>query len=438
MLRGTRAAVLATSLACAAASAALVLPTEPRASHRLLALSVALDTAASLIALLAAFLVAGRFARRTLLNELMLVCALTVFALSDLFFGTLPVLGGFANTGLTARASLAGSMLGALLFALAAYVPAVKVRGSGLGQGLAAVAVTVTPVLALAAVLMLPEPEVVMAVLYGLASIGFLTRSKQRGEEFLAWLAIAAVLATAARIDYSVYPALDSDSAYIQGIFRLLFYTVLLAGSLREMGSYWRALSDAAVRQERRRVARDLHDGLTQELAYLARNLDQLAGTASAETVERLRRAVERAQTESRRAIHALAAPAAAVFDRTLETRLAEAANEIAERFNIELAFDSVPDVRLSQDRAEALVRIACEALTNAARHSGTSVVRLTLTRDGQRVRLCVSDAGRGFDPDATGDGFGLTSLRERASSVGGELRITSIPGRGSEVEAVF
>jgi signal transduction histidine kinase len=174
---------------------------------------------------------------------------------------------------------------------------------------------------------------------------------------------------------------------------------------------------------------------VTQELAYLARNLDLLAASASAETVERLRRAVERAQAESRRAIHALTAPAAG---RAVETMLAEAVSKIAERFNVELAFDSVSGVRLSEPRAEALVRIACEALTNAARHSGTSLVRLTLTRDGQRVRLRVSDAGRGFNPDATGGGFGLIAIRERARSVGGELRIRSAPGAGSEVEAVL
>jgi signal transduction histidine kinase len=77
--------------------------------------------------------------------------------------------------------------------------------------------------------------------------------------------------------------------------------------------------------------------------------------------------------------------------------------NRLRSGGNIELAFDSVPDVRLSQDRAAALVRIASEARTNAARHSRTTVVRLTLTRDGQRVRLRVSDADCGFNPDATG-----------------------------------
>ena len=74
-------------------------------------------------------------------------------------------------------------------------------------------------------------------------------------------------------------------------------------------GSNWRGLSETAVLEERRRVARDLHDGLAQELAYLSRNLDLLLDEeADAETVGRLRRAAERAQAESRQAIRALAA----------------------------------------------------------------------------------------------------------------------------------
>jgi len=456
-LRGMRGAVLAASLICTAATAVVVLAPELHAGYRWSALHVALETTASLIALLAAFLVAGRLRRRTLLNELMLASALAVLAVSDLFFGTLPLLGGPASTELTAWAWLAGSMLGALLFALAAYVPRARLRGSAFV--LAGGAVGAAVALALAAVLIsaftldggqrvaagellsslhthhvLLGPQVAMAVLYGLAAVGFLTRSERFGDEFLGWLAIAAVSATASRVDYALYPALDSDFAYIGEVFRLLFYGVLLVGSMREIWSYWRTMSEAAVLEERRRVARDLHDGVAQELTYLGRNLDLLAGKASADTLERMRRAVERAQTESRAVIHALTAPAG----QTVEISLAEAATEIAERFNVELAFDSVADIRLSETRAEALRRIACEALTNAARHSGASVVHLTLTRDGQRVRLRVSDAGCGFNPDANSGGFGLVSLRERARSVGGEVRITSVPGRGSEVEAVL
>src|SRR5262249_35438768 len=114
------------------------------------------------------------------------------------------------------------------------------------------------------------------------------------------------------------------------------------------------------------------------------------------------------------------------------------ATSTIAERFHIELAFDTTPGVRLSQTRAEAMVRIACEAVTNAARHSGAGLVRISLRHEGKRVRLRVSDAGCGFTPSIGGDGFGLLSMRERADSAGGDLRISSTPGRGSEVEVVL
>jgi signal transduction histidine kinase len=200
---------------------------------------------------------------------------------------------------------------------------------------------------------------------------------------------------------------------------------------MREISSYWKTLSEAAVLEERRRIACDLHDGLAQELAYISRNLGSVAGEADADAVERLRLAVERAWLESRRAIHALA-PAR---DQAIEVALAETAVEIAERFCVDLELDLAPGVRLSPTRAEALVRIASEAVTNAARHSGARTVTLSLVRDASVVRLRVADTGCGFDTAVPASGFGLISMRERARSVGGELRICSTPGRGSEVE---
>jgi signal transduction histidine kinase len=203
---------------------------------------------------------------------------------------------------------------------------------------------------------------------------------------------------------------------------------------MREIRSYWHALSAAAVLQERRRIACDLHDGLAQELAYMARNLDSPDRESAGDTLNRLRGAVERAQCESRRAVSTLTAPAG----QAVETALADAVGEIAERFQVGLDLDLAPGMRLPAARAEALVRIACEAVTNAARHSGSSRVRLNVERDGPRVRLKVSDQGRGFDIAVPGGGFGLVSMRERARSVGGEVRISSAPGRGSTVEVAL
>ena len=83
-------------------------------------------------------------------------------------------------------------------------------------------------------------------------------------------------------------------------------------------------------------------------------------------------------------------------------------------------------------------MRIACEAVTNAARHSGADRVDLRLERDGSALRLWVSDEGHGFDTADPGRGFGLTSMRERAHSVGAELIVSSVPGHGSRVEVTL
>jgi len=460
-MRGAGAAVLVTAVISGVATLGVALLPQLHFAYRQPPLHVALETTASLIALLAGFLVFGRLRRGSRLNELLLACALAALALLNLFFLTVPALAELVPDDLMVWAALIGSSLGAGLFALAAFAPRWRVRRRGLvlagGAAGVATAVLVAAVvsefaerLPRAAAATLPpdlqawpdlhaQPTVLalqlfMTLLYGLAAVGFLSRSRRLGDEFLGWLAIAAVLAAFSQFHYFLYPYLYSQWVHTGDVFRLSFYAVLLAGSMREIWSYWRALSEAAVFEERRRIARDLHDGLAQELAYLVRNLDALNGETGDDTLTRLRRAVERAQLESQRAVKTLAAPGG----QAVEAALADAAGEVAERFHVGLELDLVSGIRLSAARAEALVRIACEAVTNAARHSGASRVILNLERDGSRVRLRVSDGGRGFDTTVPRAGFGLISMRERARSVGGELRISSAPGRGSEVEAAL
>jgi signal transduction histidine kinase len=274
--------------------------------------------------------------------------------------------------------------------------------------------------------------ELLVALLYGLAAIGFLNLARRRRDAFYGWLAIAGILAVVSHVNYSLFPASYAQSVLYTGdVFRFAFYVALLVGCLREIWSYWTALSAAAVLEDRRRMARDLHDGLAQELAYISRNLESGAEDGDVDAVRRLRPAVERAQTELRSAISALAPPGG----QDVGAALAQAASQTAERFRIGLDLDIVPDVRLSPTRGEALVRVACEAITNAAKHSGAARVTLRLERDGSLVRMQVADRGCGFDTSVPRSGFGLVSMRERIRSVGGELRIRSGPGHGSEVD---
>ena len=144
--------------------------------------------------------------------------------------------------------------------------------------------------------------------------------------------------------------------------------------------------------------------------------------------------AAERAQLEARLAVDTLGVSRKLPVD----VAIAQAVGEIAARDHIRLELDVVPGLQLPAERAEALVRIACEAVGNAAHHSGAEFVSLSLRRDGSRVRLRVSDGGSGFDPAVPVTGFGLISMRERASSVGGDLRISSVQGQGTEVEATL
>ncbi len=195
----------------------------------------------------------------------------------------------------------------------------------------------------------------------------------------------------------------------------MCFFLLLLVGLMRETWIHWLTVPQAMVADERRRIARDLHDGLAQELAYVTRHLAALDGSVEQETLSCLRRATERARLEARLEVSRLA-----VSDRPLAEELADAVGESAKQYGVDLELDLVPDVRLPEARADALVRIACEAVTNAGRHSGAGQVSVSLQRQGSRVRLRVSDYGSGFDPGTPAAGFGLTSMRERARLRGG------------------
>jgi signal transduction histidine kinase len=453
------AAVAVTAIVLVAVTAALALAPQSHLGYPQEAVDLALDTAASVIGLLAYFLVFGRLRHRTRLNEVVLACALAVLALSNLFLCTVPVIAGWEPDDLTVWVAPVAISFGALLFVLAAFLPDRQLRPSG--QLLVVSAGAVTTALLLAMILVpafarsLPPrevaslapgsaaradphlaqfgPQLAGAVLYGVAVAGFLRYFRLTRDEFFGWLAVAAMLAAASQVNY-LLSDMNPQSLYGGDAFRCLFYAVLLLGSMREIWWYWHALSKAAVLEERQRIARELHDGVAQELAYMAHNLESLDGGADEDGLDRLRRAVERARVESRRVISAAMAPSSQAF----EVALAEAVTEVAERYHVKLDLDLTSGIRLSAQRREAFVRIACEAVTNAARHSDADRVDLRLERDGSGMRLWVSDEGRGFDTADPGGGFGLTSMRERAHSVGAELVVSSVPGLGSRVEVTL
>ena len=179
-----------------------------------------------------------------------------------------------------------------------------------------------------------------------------------------------------------------------------------------------------AAEGERRRIARDLHDGVAQELAFIRRRAVRLAGQPDAEDIVV---AADRALLDSRWAIEHLRR----AVDEPLDRVLARHAVVIAARTGVSVTFSTSGTAHAGPEVSEALARILGEAVTNA-RHGNATRVHIELSCDPLRLR--VIDDGTGFDPAASAPGFGLGGMQERAALVGAELSVRSGPGAGTEV----
>jgi signal transduction histidine kinase len=194
-----------------------------------------------------------------------------------------------------------------------------------------------------------------------------------------------------------------------------------------------------ALVEDRERIAKELHDDVIQSLFAEGMALQSsLSVVNNPDAMEaRITQAVEhidRVIRDLRNYIFALTPGASA--DRTLERSLHEIAQSFADASNTEIEVDveSRTAARLA-GRAADILHVAREAVSNAVRHSGGDHVRIALAGSGSAALLEISDNGKGFHPDEmAGRGNGLTNLRSRAESVGGELEIESAPGHGTWV----
>jgi signal transduction histidine kinase len=187
---------------------------------------------------------------------------------------------------------------------------------------------------------------------------------------------------------------------------------------------------------ERRRLARELHDGVCQLLAS-ARFRLQAAEESHAQDgedwpaqVARARAVVEQAATEVRRVARRLLP--AELDDLGLPAALRVACEEFGERTGLKIDFeesDAFPS--LPADRQLAVYRIAQEALANVEKHARASHVTVTLRHSGPAATLLIRDNGRGCDAAPRAPGLGWLNMRDRAASIGGELTIHTAPGAG-------
>jgi len=276
------------------------------------------------------------------------------------------------------------------------------------------------------------------ALCFAAASVAFAAVARPHAggrDELIRLLGPAFALAAFARLNYLLFPSLYSDWLYTGDLLRTASYAVLLVGAAREIRHYWSMQAQAAVLEDRRRLARELHDGVVQELAYIRSETHTLAVDSGAG--ERILAACDRALDEARAAVDALGRTS----DEPLGFVLHRAARQVADRYNANLEVELDDSVHADDEQRHALIRITREAVSNAIRHGRADRVQLRLDRHGQRRRLLVQDDGEGFDPVSVrqhAGGYGLTSMEERASSVRGAFSIDSTPGHGTTVAVTW
>jgi signal transduction histidine kinase len=200
-----------------------------------------------------------------------------------------------------------------------------------------------------------------------------------------------------------------------------------------------RRLIDAQ-EEDRRRIARELHDDLNQRMVLLLSHLERLGPSANGQStlLADLSREAREISTGISQLSHQLHSSALEILG--LEAALQGLTRDLSLAYGLNIAFSS--DGELSPMSAEVnlcLFRVAQESLSNALKHSrATSIaVRLCRGENGNAIRLMVIDDGTGFDPNKVRtDSLGLISMRERLRLVDGEILINSSPNRGTEVIA--
>lgn len=190
-------------------------------------------------------------------------------------------------------------------------------------------------------------------------------------------------------------------------------------------------------RAERRRIARDLHDVVLQDLsgALQSLRLTHLRAKRSGTSLdlEEELGALGRASSGLRNAIYDLRREKERPFLESVESLVDLSRQTMPDR-EIRLLVEEGFDAGLSGRESVELLRILQEALANVRRHSAARHVEVGLRTDENAILIEVSDDGRGFDPGSAGAGVGLSAMRERAEGLGGDFEVRSRPGRGTEI----
>lgn len=414
----------------------------------------ALETLIALSAIFTARLLVANFQDSGRLPDLMLLCALVAVSLTDFAYCAVPALADGVRPEAGGGARLCCSLIVSVAFAAAAFAPDKVIRDPGRRAVGGAI-------LASAAVVMLSQlieqatgshwnatlqdvgirgaiqhpvaltVELVAAALLVVSALVFLRRGR-RGEIRRGLLAAAAFLLAAARLQYLALPAVATDWITPREGFRIAAYASLLGSAYWEYVLRRRARALATITSERERIARDLHDGLAQDLACIAAQGQQLG--AELEPGHPLMIAARNALATSRGVIADLSASTAP----TTEAALCIIGDELRHRYGLQIGVRIALAGGSDLDPAEReqVVRIAREAIVNAALHGAARRVDVVVLQEARNLLMTVSDDGCGIT-DAYGSGMGLRTMRARAAALGGRLSTHPRAGGGTELQLV-
>ncbi|MFF0264123.1 sensor histidine kinase [Kribbella sp. NPDC004536] len=435
--RGSVALVVV--VCCLAALALGVGKWEREFGSQSLAAHLVLETVNACVALLLAFLVYGRFLRTNTWQDLLLLQGLVVIGVANALLSvTLMKNEPVGPFGIWLPPCL--RIVGTLLIAVSALVPNRHTRRRGWRHW--ALAPAVVGMLLLSAVLYwrkasLPAasaatsdgflvPQLLTLVFFVVAAVAFTLQARSRDDVLLRWLGPACAVGAFARLNYLLFPPVRPDWLYSGDALRTASYLLLLIAAGREISRHWALQAEIAVAEDRRRLAREMHDGVLQELGYIRSEISTFDGPK----VEKILGASDRALDEARQMLEALGRS----DDEPLGFVLHRAVEELAQRYGVTLDLALDESIVVDRPQRHALVRIAREAVLNAVRHGKAERVRIELSRHGDESMLRIADDGTGFDSAQRQTGFGLISMRERAEALPGTFVLTTQPDEGTTV----
>ena len=209
----------------------------------------------------------------------------------------------------------------------------------------------------------------------------------------------------------------------------------------RQLQLYTAQAEEMAVLEDRNRLARNLHDSVSQTIfsmrltAEAARLLLEQNKAKAREQLERLQELAESALAAMRALIHELRPTA--IAEQGLVPALRRLLALLERQHGLSTTFDVSGEPDLSSEQAEQVYRIVQEGLNNVVKHAQIDRATVVVRFDKNRLTLRIEDRGKGFSPEqikANSESIGLSSMRERVESLGGTLKVDSSPGQGTRI----